>query len=130
MTALSAAIRAVERDGALDLDPLTVALRERFLRDPKLAREVVTGECWWDEGTVRDDIMELCGRAADLRYDLEQAAKAKGEPAPSFRRAALRAAEDAFGALAEDAPRFAPETDLPHGGRGRLFGAMSQRDFL
>ncbi len=81
-------------------DPLVAALTTRFIADPKQAHEVVAGSCEWPspDGYDSDD---LAGRAANMAGDLEDL-REQGYPVSQIKIDQLRAAENAFCAMAKD----------------------------
>ena len=90
-----------------DPAPLLKALYDAYCADPKLAMEIITGSCHWDDAIRAGEISDLAVSAADLAYDLEQARAmgltlSGGKPITQHRIDCLRAAEWAFCDLAHD----------------------------
>jgi hypothetical protein len=87
---------------------LRAALTARYLSDPKLAHEAVTGICEWRHDVSADYLDDLRYQADDMAWDLEQA-RLSDDLTPVERRSVatrhridtLRAAEDALKILAE-----------------------------
>jgi hypothetical protein len=79
-------------------DALRAAMVARFLSEPMLANEAVSGAAVWPP---EEPIEDLACRAADLAYDLEQE-RAEGKFVSVFRIDTLRAAETALVYLAQD----------------------------
>ena len=89
-------------------DPLVAALTQRFLSDPKLINEVVTGGCYWpsEEGAAW-----LYNEAVDQVKDMEEAVAYFRMPFGSLAIDKMRAARDALTIIAntEDEQRQAAE---------------------
>ncbi len=94
-------------DKAIYETPLVKAMTDRFVSEPMLVNQVVTGGCFWPPEDAIDD---LAARAADKAYELEQM-RAEGDFVPALQIETMRAAEAALVILSADARQRQREID-------------------